>query len=138
MKSYQTAKIYLHYISNFFLHFVHDLFFLLMRFSTPHHGKIHSIKLSRNSHHKVFLLIYCRNILVRTLVYEVVCACGFEFLRNFLRIFVTFMNKSVREIFLIISSSTDHEFSEGRSGHTVLCRHRFFIGLTSRYRPITF
>ena len=33
------AKIYLHYISIFFLYFLHNLFFLLMSFSTPHHGQ---------------------------------------------------------------------------------------------------
>ena len=39
-----------------------------------------------------------------------VCACGFEFLRIFLRIFVMFVNEEVCEIDLIISGSTDCEF----------------------------
>ena len=42
-------------------------------------------------------------------VSEEVCACGFEFLRTFLRIFV-FVNEEVCEIVLIISGSTDYEF----------------------------
>ena len=82
-----------------------------MKFSTLHHGKIHSIKLSRNVQQKVFLSIYWRNIKVWTLVYEVVCTCGLEFLKTFLRIFVMFVNEEVCEIVLIISSSTDYEFS---------------------------
>ena len=39
------------------------------------------------------------------------CACGLEFLKTFLRIFVMFLNEEVCEIVLIISSSTDYEFS---------------------------
>ena len=45
------------------------------------------------------------------LVYEVVCTCGFEFLRTFLRICAMFVNEKVCEIVLIISDSTKHEFS---------------------------
>ena len=44
------------------------------------------------------------------LVFEVVCACDFEFLRTFLKILVTFVNKEVREIVLIIYGSTEYEF----------------------------
>ena len=115
MNSYLTAKIYLHYSPlylHFFLHFLHNLFFLLMKFSTSHHGKIYSINLSRNGHQKVLLSIYCRNIYqVWTLVYEVVWACGLEFLKTFLRIFVLFVEEDVCEIVLIINNSTDYEFS---------------------------
>ena len=91
-----------------FLHFLHNLFFLPIKFSTPHHGKIHSIKFSRNGHQNMFLSIYCRNIKVRTLVYEAVLH---EFLKTFLRIFVRFVKEDVCEIVLIISTSTDYEFS---------------------------
>ena len=45
------------------------------------------------------------------LVYEVVCACGYEFLKTFMRIFLMFLNEEVCEIVLIISSSTDYKFS---------------------------
>ena len=45
------------------------------------------------------------------LVYEVVCACGYEFLKTFMRIFLMFLNEEVCEIVLIISSSTDCKFS---------------------------
>ena len=45
------------------------------------------------------------------LVYEVVCACGLEFLKTFVRILVMFVNEEMCEIVLIISSSTDYEFS---------------------------
>ena len=45
------------------------------------------------------------------LVYEVVCACGYEFLKIFMRIFLMFLNEEVCEIVLIISSSTDYKFS---------------------------
>ena len=38
-------------------------------------------------------------------------ACGLEFLKTFMRIFVMFGNEEVCEIALIISSSTDYEFS---------------------------
>ena len=40
-----------------------------------------------------------------------VCACGLEFLKTFMRIFVMFVNEEVCEIALIISSSTDYELS---------------------------
>ena len=49
--------------------------------------KIHSIKLSRSGNQNVFLSICWRNIQVWTLVYEVVCTSGFEFLKTFVRIF---------------------------------------------------
>ena len=39
------------------------------------------------------------------------CACGLEFLKNFMRIFVMFVNEEVCEIVLIICSGTDYEFS---------------------------
>ena len=39
------------------------------------------------------------------------CACGLEFLKTFLKIFAMFVNEDVCEIALIISSSTDYEFS---------------------------
>ena len=39
------------------------------------------------------------------------CACGLEFLKTFLRIFVMFVNEDVCEIVFTISSSTDYEFS---------------------------
>ena len=45
------------------------------------------------------------------LVYEVKGVCGFEFLRNSLRILVMFMNEDVCKVVLIISDSADHEFS---------------------------
>ena len=45
------------------------------------------------------------------LVYEVVCACGLAFLKTFVRILVMFVNEEMCEIVLIISSSTDYEFS---------------------------
>ena len=45
------------------------------------------------------------------LVYEVVCTCGFEFLRTFLRICAMFLNEKVCEIVLIISDSTEYDFS---------------------------
>ena len=45
------------------------------------------------------------------LVYEVVCACGLEFSKTFLRIFVMFINEDLCEILLIINSITDNEFS---------------------------
>ena len=64
-----------------------------------HFSMVHWIKLSGSNHPKVFLPIYWRNIYVWTLVYEVVCACGFEFLANFLR------------IAFVISGSTEYEFS---------------------------
>ena len=38
-------------------------------------------------------------------------ACCFEFLRNVLKFFVMFLNEEVCEIGLIISGSTDYEFS---------------------------
>ena len=40
-----------------------------------------------------------------------VYACGLEFLKNFMRIFVMFVNEEVYEIVLIISSGTDYQFS---------------------------
>ena len=40
-----------------------------------------------------------------------VCACGLEFLKNLMRIFMMFVNEEVCEIVLIISSGTDYEFS---------------------------
>ena len=40
-----------------------------------------------------------------------VCACGLEFLKNFMRTFMMFVNGEVCEIGLIISSGTDYEFS---------------------------
>ena len=96
--------MYLHFL---FLHFLYDLSFLLMKFlNTSAWRKIHSIKLSDNGlqkvflngrqkvflngHQKVFLSIYWINIYVWTLAYEVEYACGFEFLRTFLRIFVMY------------------------------------------------
>ena len=42
---------------------------------------------------------------------RLVCASSFEFLRTFFRIFVMFVNEKVCEIALIISGSTDNEFS---------------------------
>ena len=39
------------------------------------------------------------------------CACGLEFLKTFMNIFVMFVNEEVCEIALIISSNTDYEFS---------------------------
>ena len=39
-----NGKNNLHYISNSFLHFQHNLFFLLISFSTPHHGQRSIIK----------------------------------------------------------------------------------------------
>ena len=39
------------------------------------------------------------------------CACGFEFLRKVLKIFVMLLNEEVSEIVLIISGSTEYEFS---------------------------
>ena len=45
------------------------------------------------------------------LVDEVVCACVYEFLKTFMRIFLMFLNEEVCEIVLIISSSTDCKFS---------------------------
>ena len=110
MNSYLIEEMYLHYISIFVLHFMHNLFFLLIKFlNTSSWRKIHSIKLSRNGHQKVFLLNYWRNMQVWTLVYEVVCKCGLEFLKTFLKIFVMFVNEC--EIVLIISNSTEYEFS---------------------------
>ena len=37
------------------------------------------------------------------------CACGLEFLKTLVRIFVMFVNEEVCEIVLIIGSSTDYE-----------------------------
>ena len=39
-------------------------------------------------------------------------ACGFEFLKTFLKNFVMFVNEEVCEIVLIISGSTEYELSE--------------------------
>ena len=49
------------------------------------------------------------------------CACGFEFLRNFLRIFVTFVNEVVCGIVLIMRGSTEY------FGNT----HLFLLGYQS-------
>ena len=92
-----------------FLHFPYNLFLTLMKFlNTSAKRKVHSIKLSGSSQQKVFFSIYWRNIQVWTLVYEVVCACGFEFLRTFLGIFVTSANEVVCEIVLIMRGSTEY------------------------------
>ena len=107
---------------HFFLHFLHNMFFLLMKFlNTSSWRKIHSIKLSRNGHQKMFLSIYWRNVYVWMLVYDVVyvcvcvcvlcvCVCVWSW-KVFMIIFVMFVNEEVCEIVLIINSCTDYEFS---------------------------
>ena len=60
----------------------------------------------------MFLSIYCRNIYVWTLGYEVVCACGLEFLKTFLRIFGSFIKRQTS------GTSNDNEWQRVTTSNT--------------------
>ena len=113
MFSYPIAKtICSDHVSPFLVFSLHcnlyNLFFILKKFlNTSTLKKICSDKLSGIGHEKVVLSIYWRNILVWTLVYQVVCVYGFETLR----IYQIFVNERLCEIVLTVSGSSNYDFN---------------------------
>ena len=87
------------------------IFFLLMKIlNNSTWRKIHSMKSSGSGNQKVFLSICWRNIYAWTLIYEVVCACGFECLRMFVRIFELYQFSAANFIKILSYQSFDVKY----------------------------
>ena len=113
-KNYLRA-LCLHFL---FLHFLYNPFFPLIKFlKTSARRKIHSIKLIGSGLQNIFFCRFIGEIFryERWFNYEIVCVSRLEFLRAFLRIFVTFVKEEMCEFILFISGSTDYEFPAATS-----------------------
>ena len=99
--------LYLYFL---FLHFLYNLFFTNEDFEQLNMKKDHSMKSSGSGNQKVFLSICWWNIYVWTLIYEAVCACGFECLRTFVRIFEMYEFSAANFIKILSYQSFDVKY----------------------------